>query len=117
MDLATFPALASKVLTQTSEKEKAQRRSETILPATFWHDRTRTAIEQYDYDSTWSRWRRGMEYYFQGAYLDFADTDAVLYQGTEYEIPVLFDGYRFATKNADSRTHYTIRRSVRQTSN
>ena len=31
----------------------------------------RTNIEQYDLDSTWARWRRGMEYYFQGAYLDF----------------------------------------------
>lgn len=74
----------------------------------------RTNIEQYDLDSTWARWRRGMEYYFQGAYLDFADTDAILYQGTDFEVPVTFDGYRFATKNADSRTHYTIRRTVKE---
>ena len=39
-------------------------------------------------------------------------TDAVLYQGTPAETDVTFSGYRFATKNADSRTHYAIKRSV-----
>ena len=75
---------------------------------------TRSAIEQWDLDSTWSRWRKGMEYYYQGAYLTFQETDAVLYQGTASEIPVTFSGYRFATKNADSRTHYTIKRTIDQ---
>ena len=72
----------------------------------------RSVIEQYNIDSKWARWRRGLEYYFQGAYLEYTDTNAVLYQGTGFEIPVTFDGYRFATKNADSRTHYAIRRTV-----
>ena len=75
---------------------------------------TRSAIEQYNLESTWSRWRRGLEYYYQGAYLDFTQTDAVLYQGTDFEVPVTFIGQRFATKNADSRTHYAIRREVDQ---
>ena len=74
----------------------------------------RSAIEQYNVESTWARWRKGMEYYFQGAYLEFLETNAVLYQGTEFEIPVSFDGYRFATKNADSRTHYAVRRTMDQ---
>ena len=74
----------------------------------------RTAIEQYDLDSTWARWRRGMEYYYQAAYLNFQETNAVLYQGTNFEVPVTFDGYRFATKNADSRTHYAIHRTIDQ---
>ena len=72
---------------------------------------TRSAIEQYDMDSTWARWRKGMEYYYQAAYLPFTAADAVLYQGTPAETPVTFTGYRFATKNSDSRTHYTIKRS------
>ena len=55
-----------------------------------------------------------MEYYYQAAYLDFEKTNAVLYQGTESEIPVTFSGYRFATKNADSRTHYAIQRTIDQ---
>ena len=75
---------------------------------------SRSVIEDYDINSTWARWRRGMEYYYQGAYLEFAKTDALLFQGTNFEIPVTFDGYRFATKNADSRTHYAIRRTVIQ---
>ena len=55
-----------------------------------------------------------MEYYYQAAYLSFQETNAVLYQGTNFEVPVTFDGYRFATKNADSRTHYAIHRSIDQ---
>lgn len=73
---------------------------------------TRSVIEQYDLDSTWARWRRGMEYYFQAAYLPFAEVNSVLFPGTTFEIPVTFDGYRFATKNADSKTHYAIKRTV-----
>jgi hypothetical protein len=73
---------------------------------------TRSVIEQYDLDSTWSRWRRGLEYYYQGAYLNFGETKALLYQGTDFEVPVTFTGNRFATKNADSRTHYAIHRSI-----
>ena len=74
----------------------------------------RSVIEQYDLDSTWARWRRGMEYYFQAAYLNFEEVNSVLFPGTSFEIPVTFDGWRFATKNADSKTHYSIRRSVPQ---
>ena len=73
---------------------------------------TRTAIEQWDLDSTWAMWRRGMEYFFQAAYANFEETNAVLFQGTESEIPVKFTGYRFPTKNADSRSHYTIAREI-----
>ena len=73
---------------------------------------TRSAIEQWDLDSTWARWRKGMEYYYQAAYLEFQETNAVLFQGTEVEVPVTFSGYRFATKNADSRTHYAIQRTI-----
>lgn len=73
---------------------------------------SRSVIEQYDMDSTWARWRRGMEYYYQAAYLEFQETTATLFKGTDFEVPVIFDGYRFATKNADSRTHYAIHRSV-----
>ena len=75
---------------------------------------TRSVIEQYDLDSTWARWRRGMEYYFQAAYLEFDDVNSILFPGTDYEIPITFDGYRFATKNADSKTHYAIKRTIDQ---
>jgi hypothetical protein len=101
---------------------------------------TRTAIEQWDLDSTWARWRKGMEYYYQAAWLplltenpnyDYSLPDqrdptkpnynprfvtqqlnTILYQGTIVEIPVTFEGYRFATKNADSKTHYVLKRTI-----
>ena len=101
---------------------------------------TRTVIEKWDLDSTWARWRKGMEYYYQAAWLplltenpnfDYSlpdqrdptkpnynprfvtqELNTILYQGTEVEVPVTFEGYRFATKNADSKTHYVLKRSI-----
>jgi hypothetical protein len=35
-----------------------------------------------------------------------------LYQGTAYEVEVMFDGYKFATKNADSNNHYVMKRTT-----
>ena len=85
---------------------------------------TRTVIEQYDLNSDWTKWRRGYEFYNKAAWYRLQDydpftreyTDAVinskLYQGTEYEVDVQFDGYRFATKDADSNNHYVIKRTT-----
>ena len=73
---------------------------------------TRSVFEQWNLDSTWARWRKGMEYYYRGAYLPFEESKAVLYQGSPQELPVSFSGYRFATKNADSRSHYAVQRKI-----
>ena len=35
-----------------------------------------------------------------------------LYQGTPYEVDVVFDGFKFATKNADSNNHYVMKRTA-----
>ena len=72
----------------------------------------RTVIEKYDIDSSWSRWRKGLEYSYLGAYLDFEDLSSVLYQGTVDEREVIFDGHQFSTANSDSRSHYAARRTV-----
>ena len=100
----------------------------------------RTAIEQWDLDSSWARWRKGLEYYYQAAWLpfvqenpdfDFSQADqrdpnkpnynpkyisqifrTILYQGEAAAIPVEFEAYRFATRNADSKTHYVLKRTV-----
>ena len=58
----------------------------------------RTVIEKYNLDSDWARWRKGFEYYNQGAYLPFTTLTTKLYQGTEDEVTVQFTGERFATK-------------------
>ena len=89
----------------------------------------RTVIEQYDLNSDWVKWRKGMEFYYQASWYrlqmrneDYNPYDpdskeyipleinSKLYQGTAGEIDVKFDGYRFATKNSDTANHYVIKR-------
>ena len=85
---------------------------------------TRTVIEKYNLDSDWVKWRKGYEYYNRAAWYRLEQQDPVtleyeesqikskLYQGTEYEVDVVFDGYKFATKNADSNNHYVMKRTT-----
>lgn len=82
----------------------------------------RSIIEQYDINSDWTKWRRGFEYYNKGAWYRLKTYDPItkeytdsqikskLYQGTDFEVDVVFDGYKFATKNADSNNHYVVKR-------
>ena len=84
----------------------------------------RTVIEKYDLDSDWVKWRRGFEYYNKGAWYRLKTYDPItktyqdsqieskLYQGTAFEVDVVFDGYKFATKNADSNNHYVMKRTT-----
>ena len=84
----------------------------------------RTVIEKYNLDSDWTKWRKGYEYYNQAAWYRLQDLDefsgeykdsqieSVLYQGTPYEVDVVFDGYKFATKGADSNNHYVMKRTT-----
>ena len=85
---------------------------------------SRTVIEKYNLDSDWVKWRRGFEYYNKGAWYRLKDYDPItktysdaqieskLYQGSDYEVDVVFDGYKFATKNADSNNHYVMKRTT-----
>ena len=85
---------------------------------------TRTVIEKYNLDSDWVKWRKGYEYYNRAAWYRLEQQDPItleyeeakinskLYQGTEYEVDVVFDGYKFATKNADSNNHYVMKRTT-----
>tara|TARA_R110002020_G_scaffold439273_1_gene649776 strand:+ start:798 stop:2654 length:1857 start_codon:yes stop_codon:yes gene_type:complete len=90
----------------------------------------RSVIESYDLNSTWIRWRKGLEFYYQAAwnklqrlnpnynpydetskkYVDL-EINTKLYQGTAGEIDVKFNGYRFATKGSDTSNHYVIKRT------
>ncbi len=84
----------------------------------------RTVIEKYNLDSNWTKWRKGYEYYNQAAWYRLQDVDdfsreykdsqieSKLYQGTPYEVDVVFDGYKFATKGADSNNHYVMKRTT-----
>jgi len=85
---------------------------------------TRTVIEKYNLDSDWVKWRKGYEYYNRAAWyrlegqnpitLEYeeAQIKSKLYQGTEYEVDVVFDGYKFATKSSDSNNHYVMKRTT-----
>ncbi len=84
----------------------------------------RTVIEKYNLDSDWVKWRKGFEYYNRASWYRLQDLDefsgeyknsqieSVLYQGTPYEVEVVFDGYKFATKGADSNNHYVMKRTT-----
>ena len=72
---------------------------------------TRSVIEQYDLDSDWVRWRKGLEYYYQAAWLDYTDFNSKINQGTDFEYDINFKGWRFATQNADTRNHYVVKRT------
>ena len=90
---------------------------------------TRTVIEKYNLDSDWVKWRKGYEYYNRAAWYRLEQQDPItleyeeakinskLYQGTDYEVDVVFDGYKFATKNADSNNHYVMKRTTPGTVN
>jgi hypothetical protein len=91
---------------------------------TFGSSVQRTVIEKYNLDSDWTKWRKGYEYYNQAAWYRLQDLDefsgeykdsqvkSKLYQGTPYEVDVVFDGFKFATKNADSNNHYVMKRTT-----
>ena len=82
----------------------------------------RSIIESYDLNSDWVKWRKGYEYYSQAAWyrletldpqtLDYNTSriESELYQGTAQAEPVVFEGYKFATQNADSNNHYVMKR-------
>ena len=84
----------------------------------------RTVIEKYNLDSDWTKWRKGYEYYNQAAWYRLQNVDdfsgeykdsqiqSKLYQGTPYEVDVVFDGFKFATKGADSNNHYVMKRTT-----
>ena len=75
----------------------------------------RTVIEKYNLDSDWVKWRKGFEYYNKAAWYRLQTLDelsgeykdsqiqSVLYQGTDYEVDVVFDGFKSV-----SYTHLTL---------
>jgi hypothetical protein len=83
----------------------------------------RSVIESYNLNSDWVKWRKGYEYYNQSAWyrleeqnpntLDYEvrNVESVLFEGTQYETLVTFDGYKFATNTSDSNNHYVMKRT------
>ena len=112
------------------KKQRGIDKTKTFAPGLYPSNRRygstvlRTVIDKYNLDSDWVKWRRGFEYYNKGAWYRLNDYDPVtktysesqikskLYQGTEFEVDVVFDGYKFATKNSDSNNHYVMKRTT-----
>jgi len=102
------------------------RRAQGYYPSnnSFGSTVTRSAIEQYDIDSKWSMWRKGMEFYYAAAWYRLNEIDPYsleaqdvqlstkLYQGQPEEYDVTFEGFKFATTNADTNSHYVMKRSL-----
>ena len=84
----------------------------------------RSVIESYDLNSDWVKWRKGYEYYNRAAWYKLEEYNPItqeytearieskLYQGTDYEVDVIFTGYKFATTGADSNNHYVMKRET-----
>jgi hypothetical protein len=82
----------------------------------------KSVIDKYNINSDWVKWRKGFEYYNQMAWYELDTFDPVtrnysrtelfskLYQGTDAELIVKFEGYKFSTKNSDSNNHYVMKR-------
>ena len=97
---------------------------------------TRTVIQHYDIESSWAKWRKGLEFFYNAywytLYKKDANGDVVLdgngnketvlidsklYQGTGYEIDVKFTGWRFSSQSTDTNNHYVVKRTNTQTPN
>ena len=85
---------------------------------------TRTVIEHEDLNSEWASWRKGYEYYFRAAWADLRTYDEItqeyskavikskLYQGTDYEVDIEFEGQKYSTQHSDTNNHYVIKRTI-----
>ena len=131
-----FKAVAVKGINKSLKASKVGSAGSYPSYRQFGTTLTRTVIEQYDMDSDWVRWRRGLEYYYSASSYTLYKTDAngdvvldsngnkekaflnsKLYQGTSYEIDVEFSGYRFATSKSDSNNHYVVKRTNKSSPN
>tara|TARA_R100001224_G_C4027958_1_gene151645 strand:- start:2295 stop:4217 length:1923 start_codon:yes stop_codon:yes gene_type:complete len=93
----------------------------------------RTIIQQWNIDSSWAKWRRGLAI-FNSAYWSTlkvkntsydpgqtkggsnvpfvpASIASTLYTGTPYSIDMTFSGNEFPTMNADGNTYYVVKRT------
>ena len=98
----------------------------------------RSAIEKWNIDSNWAKWRRGNVLYNNAYYANLttknlsydpgspkggsnipyvpASIASTLYPGQTYSINMLFGGYEFPTANADGNTYYAVRRTPQSVS-
>ena len=92
---------------------------------------SRGLSEKLNIDSTWAMWRKGYEIYLRALYgqilvsvderseeyeeretrYEPARLLSILYQGTDFPTYVLFNGYRYPSRNTDVNTTYVAKRT------
>ena len=74
---------------------------------------TRSAIEKYNIDSKWAKWRRGYELYTKADYRDFDVTvTAAVFPNTVDKLTTSFTIKKFPTLLSDTSNRYVAKRTV-----
>ena len=74
---------------------------------------TRSAIQQWNIDSTWAQWRKGYEYARQNAWVNLDVLFfAYLFSGTTSRLRANFRCKRFPSLSNDTATRYVVKREI-----
>ena len=74
---------------------------------------TRSAVEQWNIDSTWLMWRRGYEYARQNIWMNLdVFFNAYLFSGTQNRVEASFICKRFPSLKNDTATRYVLKRQI-----
>ena len=74
---------------------------------------TRSAIQQWNVDSTWAQWRKGYEYARQNAWVNLDVLFfAFLFSGTTSRLRANFRCKRFPSLSNDTATRYVVKREI-----
>ena len=74
----------------------------------------RTIIEKFNIDETWSKWRKGYEYFVKQRWVSFElpDFSAEIFPSFQQRMEVRFEATRFPTSGSDDATYYVTKRKV-----
>ena len=122
-----FGNMRSFAVKTVNKKEKKPTNSYGSYPSDrrYGSSVSRSIIEHEDLNSDWAAWRKGYEYYFRAAWANLraydeltqeyekAVIDSKLYQGTDYEVDIQFEGHKYATQHSDTNNHYVIKRTIK----
>ena len=79
---------------------------------TFGSVVTRTPVDKFNLDATWSKWRKGYEYFTKQKWVpfDLQGLRAEIFPSFRNTLTVNFSATRFPTSLADDATHYVLER-------
>ena len=76
----------------------------------------RTVIEKFNIDATWSKWRKGYEYFAKQKFVifDIPNLQAEIFPSFKERIVANFSAIRFPTSGSDDATYYVTQRKLEQ---